>query len=138
MIVVGFDTSPPSQHALAYAAGAAHRLRANLLVAHITSLTTMNCLTMMAPLCAGTTAEFQADSIITAHAMAAEILDDTPVPWSFTARPGDAAIELARLADEHTADSIVVGRASAWYHRLLGSVSTRLVQRAKCPVTVVP
>jgi nucleotide-binding universal stress UspA family protein len=38
LIVVGIDTSEASPHALAYAAGAARRMHAALLVAHISTL----------------------------------------------------------------------------------------------------
>ena len=70
--------------------------------------------------------------------MAADILHDIPVSWSFTVRSGDAAVELARLSDNNSADILVVGRSSKWLYRLTGSTAARLLRRASCPVTVVP
>lgn len=138
LVVVGFDTSPTAQNALAYAAGAAVRMRASLLVAYISTLSNPTYLTSTVPMCADLTTEFEADHIAAAHQSAAEILYDIAVPWSFTVRTGDAAAELAWLADNNSADIIVVGRTSTWLHRKIGSISARLLARARCPVTVVP
>ncbi|MFF7941522.1 universal stress protein [Nocardia gamkensis] len=138
LIVVGIDTSEASPHALAYAAGTARRMHATVLVAHISTLAGSAYLTSLAPMGVDVTAELAADQITAARELAAEILHDLPMPWWFTVRCGDAAIELARLAEDNNADSLVVGRSNTWVHRLTGSTAARLLRRARCPVTVVP
>ncbi|MDN2496177.1 universal stress protein [Nocardia nova] len=138
LIIVGVDTSDASPHALAYAAGTARRMHATVLVAHISTLGNTAYLTSLAPTGAEVTAELAADRITAARELAAEILGALPVPWSFTVRCGDAAVELARLAADNSADFLVVGRSSSRLHRLTGSTAARLLRRARCPVTVVP
>lgn len=134
LVVVGIDSSDASQHALAFAAGAARRMRATLLVAYISTFGNTVYPTSLAPI----PPDFVADQIAAARQLANEVLQDVVVPWSFTVGAGDAAAELARLADENSADVLVVGRSSTWLHRLAGSTASRLLRRARCPITVVP
>lgn len=134
LIVVGIDTSEASPHALAYAAGAARRMHATVLVAYISTLAIRAYLTSLAPMGADLTTE----QVTATRELATEILHDLPLPWSFTVRCGDPAVELARLAQDNNADSLVVGRSSSRLHRLTGSTAARLLRRAHCPVTVVP
>ncbi|MBV7701596.1 universal stress protein [Nocardia nova] len=138
LIVVGIDTSESSPHALAYAAGAARRMHATLLVAYITTLGTGAYLTSLAPMGADAEVTLAAEQITTVRELATEILYDLPLPWSFTVRRGDPAVELARLAEENSADSLIVGQTRGRLHRLTGSTAARLLRRARCPVTVVP
>ena len=53
---------------------------------------------------------------------------------------GDAADILNRLADEHHAEQIIIGRVGAYglRERVFGGVSGRLVATASVPVTSVP
>ncbi|MBF6351853.1 MULTISPECIES: universal stress protein [Nocardia] len=138
LIVVGVDTSEASPHALAYAAGAARRMHATVLVAYIRSLGTSAYLTGVGPMGVDITAELADRQIAAARELATEVLCDLPLRWSFTVRCGDPAVELARLADDNNADSIVVGRSSSRLRRLAGSTAARLLRRTRCPVTVVP
>lgn len=138
LIVVGIDASEASPHALAYAAGAARRMHATLMVAYIRTLATNAYLTSLAPMGTELTCELATEQIIAARELATEVLGDLPLPWSFTVRCGDPAVELARLADDNNADTLVVGRSSSRLHRLTGSTAARLLRRARCPVTVVP
>lgn len=138
LIVVGIDASEASPHALAYAAGAARRMHATLVVAYIRSLATSAYLTSLAPMGADVTIELATEQITAARDLATEVLHDLPLSWSFTVRCGDPAVELARLADDNNADSLVVGRSSSRLHRLTGSTAARLLRRTRCPVTVVP
>ncbi|MFI6172935.1 universal stress protein [Nocardia sp. NPDC051052] len=139
VIVVGFDASLPAEHALAYAAGVACRLHATLDVTHVNRVATGASLAGLAPGIV-TVTELADDDARVAHAAAAAaaILDGLAVSWTFISRTGDPAVELARLAQEHGADIVVVGQSSQWWHRLAGSVPVRLTRRSGCPVTVVP
>ncbi|MBF6095178.1 universal stress protein [Nocardia cyriacigeorgica] len=138
LIVVGIDTSEASPHALAYAAGAARRMHATVLVAYISTLATSAYLTSLAPMGADLPTDLTTEQVTATRELATEILHDLPLPWSFTVRCGDPAVELARLAEENNADSLVVGRSSSRLHRLTGSTAARLLRRTRCPVTVVP
>lgn len=51
---------------------------------------------------------------------------------------GSLTAEIVALADDLRADAVVVGSSHSLRHRLVGSVSVRLVRRGKWPVTVVP
>jgi nucleotide-binding universal stress UspA family protein len=51
---------------------------------------------------------------------------------------GDAARELARLADEHQADALVLGAPEHRLHHLVGSVPVWMARHAHCPVVIVP
>lgn len=113
-------------------------MHATLLDAHISTLAPTASLASLAAMGTDVTTELAAAQITTARELAGEILHDLPVPWSFTVPSGDAAIELARLAADNSADILVVGRSSSWLHRLAGSTPARLLRRARCPVTVVP
>ncbi|MEH0421195.1 universal stress protein [Streptomyces sp. B21-083] len=51
---------------------------------------------------------------------------------------GDTARQLARLADEHWAEALVLGAPEQRLHHLIGSVPAWMARRAHCPVVVVP
>ena len=53
---------------------------------------------------------------------------------------GTAAIEIARYANEHAADVIVLGSHGHGVVKryMLGSVAERVIRQATCPVLVVP
>jgi nucleotide-binding universal stress UspA family protein len=51
---------------------------------------------------------------------------------------GDAARELARLADEHQADALVLGAPEHRLHHLIGSVPAWMARHTHCPVVIVP
>lgn len=136
LIVVGFDGSVPSQHGLAYAAGAARRMRGSLRVVLVTDPVSVADLAPLAGAEVGREAfEEQVNAI---RELAGEVLAGMAVSWRFAARTGEAATELRRVADELGADVIVTGRS--WFpgRHLLGSVPTRLIRHARCPITVVP
>jgi serine/threonine protein kinase len=57
---------------------------------------------------------------------------------NYQAHYGDAADEIVRYASHHLVDQIVMGaRGSGTLHRLLGSVSQKVLAYAPCTVTVV-
>lgn len=130
MVVVGFDGSTTSEHALHYAAGLADRQGSELVVVHALTMP-------YDPLWTGQTA---ADTLTRAsleksvHELAAE----RGVTATFVTAFGDAATVLTRIADEEKADAIVVGASTTPVHKLFGSTAVRAVRQCPCPVTVVP
>lgn len=134
VVVAGYDGTPSSRDALAWAAGAARRSGARLVVAFV-----------VAPAPAVSAVTPVAYSVATAQAEHAAALDDDiahelrgyGVTWEYVVARGDPALELERLAEAHRADLVVVGR-SMGLHLLGPSVPRRLLSRATRPVMVVP
>jgi nucleotide-binding universal stress UspA family protein len=60
------------------------------------------------------------------------------VSITFVATRGDPLTELHRIAREIRADTIIVGASTKAGHRLVGSLSARLVRAGKWPIMVVP
>ena len=60
------------------------------------------------------------------------------VSITFVATRGDPLTELHRIAREIRADTIIVGASTKAGHRLVGSLSVRLVRAGKWPIMVVP
>ncbi len=135
LIIVGFDGSSSSQHALAFAAGVALRMRGSLLVVYVVGAIPMSELTPLAVDAGDTLRESEIEAV---HDLAAEIVGDLGSPWSFRAETGEAAAELDRLANELGADVVVTGRSRFPARHILGSVPARLARHARCPITVVP
>jgi nucleotide-binding universal stress UspA family protein len=133
-ILVGYDGSAPSQHALAYAAGMARRMNRALLLAHVRPTPVCYALDygLLLP------AEEPADLLDWLRAELAETIDPAGLAVQFVHRMGDAARQLAALASETQADAIVLGAPRHWLHRITGSVPVWLARRACCPVIVVP
>ncbi|HVW81108.1 MAG TPA: universal stress protein [Mycobacteriales bacterium] len=67
---------------------------------------------------------------------------DAQTRWGVRAelvvRRGDPTSELAKVADEVRADSVVVGRSTKVGHERLGSTGGKLIRAGRWPVTVVP
>jgi nucleotide-binding universal stress UspA family protein len=135
VIVVGFDGSPPSLRAGAYAAGLARRQGARLVVVHVASTPVLSLL--------GPTLPWPEEDTF------AEVADDlwrqvrdgaryAGVEAEFVAARGDPFGELCRIATELRADAVVVGASARAGHRIMGSLAVRLVRAGRWPVTVVP
>ncbi len=84
-----------------------------------------------------------------AHQMTEQIADELraaiqalaaeySVRTKFISPTGDPLTTLAKLAEQHRADALILGASQALLHRVLGSKSLRAVRRCQCPVTVVP
>jgi nucleotide-binding universal stress UspA family protein len=63
--------------------------------------------------------------------------DEHGVEVTFVHTHGDTAKELTRIADDHHADVVVVGRSVKARHHLAGSLGRRLVGRRNAPIVVV-
>ena len=131
-VMVGFDGSISSQHALAYAAGLSRRIPAALYVAYVAphppSIT----------LGAEATIAVPVDDSPWIRELAAEVLQRRPTHWEFISYFGEVATSLEHLAQEYRADVLVVGRSRAPRLHLLPTVPARLARHARCPITVVP
>ena len=113
-VVVGYDGSGSSLHALAYAAGMARRLGRPLLLAYITSPSIF-----CEPL-SGQVIVPVRDSAETHRWLLAEldeVCDREGLDVRIVTRQGSPARELAAAADEFGADALVIGApASVWHH----------------------
>src|SRR4029077_22595 len=67
-----------------------------------------------------------------------EICDRAGLDVRLLTRQGSPARELAAVADEFTADALVIGAPAHVWHHLAGSVPGWLARHAHCPVLVVP
>ena len=128
-LVAGYDESPPSRDALAFAAGLARRNDAWLIVASIATIPAASSIAVVSvPLAALQTPK---------PAVMAD-LAELGVRAEFRQATGDVATELERIAEEARADAIVVGRSASRLHAYAGSVTTRLIRHAVRPILVVP
>jgi nucleotide-binding universal stress UspA family protein len=135
VIVVGFDGSPTSLHAGAYAAGLARRMHARLVVVHVQETPRLS---LLAPEHAWFTEEAQASVSDDLRRQVAEGSAYAGVPVEFVAVRGDPLAELCRIATDVRADAVVIGASTRIEHRLVGSLAVRLVRIGRWPVTVVP
>ena len=140
-IVVGFDGSKTSMRASAYAVGLARRQRARLVAVYVGSV---------APRCIAVAEPSVGPSIVVEHRHrfeqtaaslrkeAEELAHEQDISLTFVATRGDSFTEIHRIAEEVSADAIVVGASTKAVHRLAGSLAVRLVRAGKWPVTVIP
>jgi nucleotide-binding universal stress UspA family protein len=134
-VVVGFDGSPPSRHALAYAAGLSRRLHRPLLVVHV-SPPSVYCepVTGHAVPTVGEPAEEEGWLM----SELAAVCDCEGLDIHVVTRRGSPARELAAAAEAASADALVIGAPGHRWHQVAGSVSGWLARHARCPVVVVP
>jgi nucleotide-binding universal stress UspA family protein len=128
-IVCGIDASSASGCAAAVAARLSRELGAQALLVHVEP-------SPSAPVHGlASIAQARERGRLRALVDGHEFLQGTRVRVEF----GDPGKELLRYADLHDAELIVVGaRGPAGALPPLGSVATRLIRRAPCPVVVVP
>jgi nucleotide-binding universal stress UspA family protein len=134
-VVVGYDGSESSRHALAYGAGMARRLGRPLLIVHVCPAGVY-----CEPL-TGQVVGVQRDREELERWLVAEfdqIADRAGLKVSVLARRGNPARELAATVDEQGADALVIGAPTRLWHHLAGSVPGWLARHAHCPVMVVP
>ncbi len=133
-ILVGYDGSPPSRHALAYAAGIARRMARMLVLAHVSPTTACYAFDYGWPL----PAEDPTELLDWLRSELAETIDPTGLNVRLVGRTGDPARQLAEVAEETCADTIVLGAPRHWVHRITGSVPVWLARHTYCPVIMVP
>jgi len=134
-VIAGYDGSAPARNALAYAAGLAKRLGRPLLVAYVAS-SGVYC----EPL-TGQVVGLPRDTEALERWLLAEldqVADPADLEVHVRTRRGSPARELAALASELSADALVIGAPTHFWHQVAGSVSGWLARHARCPVIVVP
>ncbi len=134
-VVVGYDGSQSSRHALAYAAGMARRLGRPLLVTYICS-PGVYCEPLTGQVIgAGRDAEEMQRWLLRELD---EVCDRVGLDVRVLTRRGTPARELAAAAREFSADALVIGAPERVWHHVAGSVPGWLARHAHCPVIVVP
>jgi nucleotide-binding universal stress UspA family protein len=133
-VVVGFDGSPSSRHALAYAAGMARRIGQSLVVAYIAP--GVFCEPMTGQVIIEQTAREETERWLLSELD--QVCDRTGLEVSIVTRRGNPSRELAAVADAVCADGLVIGAPGSIWHRIAGSVPGWLARHAHCPVIVVP
>ncbi|HEY2552314.1 MAG TPA: universal stress protein [Streptosporangiaceae bacterium] len=134
-ILVGFDGSPASHNALAYATGMARRLAEPLLIVHVAP-PGIFCEPLTGMVVGAVADREHMTRWLRGQLLAACDLDGLDV--SMVTRCGTPARELAAAATEYHADALIIGVSGRPWHHLAGSVSVWLARHAQCPVIVVP
>ena len=138
-IVVGFDGSMTSMRASAYAVGLARRQRARLVAVYVGSVAP-RCVTepSVGPFIVVEHRKSFERTVASLRQEVEELADEQDISVTFVATRGDSFAEIHRIAEEVSADAIVVGASTKAVHRLAGSLAVRLVRSGKWPVTVIP
>jgi len=133
-VVVGYDGSPSSRNALAYAAGVSQRLSRPLVIVHVTP--GVYCEPLTGQVIGAPRARAETENWVRAEL--AEVCDCPGVDVRVIMRHGNPARELSAAAEELTADALVIGAPRQRWHQMAGSVPGWLARHARCPVIVVP
>jgi nucleotide-binding universal stress UspA family protein len=134
-VVIGYDGSPSSRNALAYAVGLARRLGRPLLVVYVVPFG-VYCEPITGQVICAARERGELDQWLLAELE--QVCDTEGLEVSVMARRGNAAKELAAAADSSSADALVVGAPGHRLHHLAGSTPGWLARHARCPVIVVP
>ncbi len=134
-VVAGFDGSPASRNALAYAAGMARRLERPLLVVYVTARG-IYC----EPLTGQVIRTASDHEQITRWLLAEldQVCDARDLQVHTATRCGTPARELAAAAAQYSADALVIGASTQAWHQVIGSVPGWLARHVRCPLIVVP
>jgi nucleotide-binding universal stress UspA family protein len=135
VLVVGVDGSTTSLRAGAYAAGLARRQHAHLVIVYVASAGGLVELAPGGALVARQVAEDIADDL---RRQVEELAPALGISYTFRVETGDPFTQLVHVADEVSADGVVVGSSMQAGHRFAGSIAIRLVKAGRWPVTVVP
>jgi nucleotide-binding universal stress UspA family protein len=134
-VVAGYDGSPSSRHALAYAAGLSRRLSRPLLLVHV-SPPGVYCEPLTGQVIGAVRDRSETERWLLAELD--EVCDRSGLEVRVVTRRGNPARELAAAADEAGADALVIGAPGHRWHHVAGSVPGWLARHAHCPVIVVP
>jgi nucleotide-binding universal stress UspA family protein len=134
-VVIGYDGSPSSRNALAYAAGLARRLGRPLLVVYVVPFG-VYCEPITGQVICAARERGELDSWLLAELE--QVCDTEGLDVSVITRRGNAAKELAAAADSSSADALVVGAPGRRLHHVAGSTPSWLARHARCPIIVVP
>ena len=133
-VVAGYDGSPSSRNALAYAAGVSRRLDRPLVVVHVTP--GVYCEPLTGQVIGLPRARAETERWLLAELD--QVTGHAEIDVHVRTRRGSPARELAAAAEEFSADALVIGAPTHIWHRIAGSVSGWLARHARCPVIVVP
>ena len=134
-VVIGYDGSPSSRNALAYAAGLARRIARPLLIVYVVPYG-VYCEPMTGQVICASRESGELESWLLAEFD--QVCDREGLEVSVIARRGNAAKELAATVCSSNADALVVGVPGRRLHHLGGSIPGWLTRHARCPVIVVP
>jgi nucleotide-binding universal stress UspA family protein len=134
-VVIGYDGSPSSRNALAYAAGLARRLARPLLVVYVVPYG-VYCEPMTGQVICTSRERQELEPWLLAELN--QVCDAEGLDVRVMARRGNAAKELAAAADSSSADALVVGASGHKLRHVAGSIPGWLARHARCPVIVVP
>lgn len=134
-VVAGYDGSPSSRHALAYAAGMSRRLGRPLLLAYITQPGVF-CEPLTGQVVGAIRDTEETERWLLSELN--EVCDGCDLTVRVVTRRGSPARELAAIATESGADALVIGAPGHFWHHVAGSVPGWLARHASCPVIVVP
>jgi nucleotide-binding universal stress UspA family protein len=141
VIVVGFNDSESSWDALWWAFGQAQRQQASVVATLVSPATE----TSRHIASAAVASSFGAHVVFEQLNDEAEILRskleghaiDNHIRFTFVRASGDAKNEILRVAVEHHADLIVIGKSAKVRHRFMGSVGRHLIGNPNSPAVVV-
>lgn len=133
-VVAGYDGSPSSRHALAYAAGVSRRLARPLVVVYVTP--GAYCEPLTGQVIGLPRARAETERWLLAELD--QVCDRTGIDVCVVTRRGNPARELAAVADQFSADALVIGAPGHRWHQVGGSVPGWLARHARCPVITVP
>jgi nucleotide-binding universal stress UspA family protein len=134
-VLAGFDGSPASRNALAYAAGMARRLERPLLMVYVTPRDTY-CEPLTGQVIG--TASDRRELGRWLFTELNQVCDADGLRVRALIRSGTPARELAAAAAEWSADALVIGASSHAWHQLAGSVPSWLARHVRCPLIIVP
>jgi nucleotide-binding universal stress UspA family protein len=133
-VVAGYDGSPSSRNALAYAAGMSRRLARPLVVVHV--IPGVYCEPLTGQVIGAPRARAETERWLLAELD--EVCDRSGIDVCVVTRRGNPARELAAVAGDASADALVIGAPGHRWHHVAGSVPGWLARHARCPVIVVP
>jgi nucleotide-binding universal stress UspA family protein len=137
VVVIGVDGSDRSWRCAAYAVGLARRTRGTYRLVFCFVATPPGRFALV-PQATSLVAATNTKTATEIRATLDGALTDPGLAWEFHVRSGAPYTQLAKLAGEAHADSVIVGASETFGHRVAGSVAIRLAKARRWPVTVVP